>query len=61
MALALTLNASIAVLTSGQGLIPIVMPAPAAAYADRLEPVVVVARRSHDALEDPMGSELTGL
>ncbi len=61
MALALTLNASIAVLTSGQGLIPIVTPAPAAAHADRLEPVVVVARRSHDALEDPIGSELAGL
>lgn len=61
MALTLTLNASIAVLTSGQRLIPIVTLTSATAQAYRLEPVVVVARRKHDALEEQMGSELAGL
>jgi len=60
MALALTLNLSIALLTAGQGLIPIVTlaqpttqaTAQTTAQADRLDPVIVIARRSHDLLEE---------
>lgn len=58
VALALTLNVSIALLTSGQGLIPIVPLT--ATTQDRLEPVIVVAKRSHDPLEDQSVSDRTG-
>jgi hypothetical protein len=61
VALALTLNVSIALMTAGQGLIPIVTRSDTHGYADRLEPVVVVAKRSHDPLEERGGSEAVGL
>lgn len=61
LALVLTLNFSIALLTAGRGLIPIVTPADTAGYTDSLAPVVVVARRNHDALEDPPGPDRPGL
>jgi hypothetical protein len=61
MALALTLNVSVALLTAGQGLIPIVTLPPTPDYADKLEPVIVVARRSHDPLDEPAGSDRRGL
>jgi hypothetical protein len=61
VALALTLNVSIALITAGQGLIPIVTRSDASEYTDRLEPVVVVARRSHDPLEDHGGADRVGL
>jgi len=61
VALALTLNVSIALMTAGQGLIPIVTLSDTRGYVDRLEPVVVVAKRSHDPLEERGGSEAVGL
>jgi len=61
VALALTLNVSIALMTAGQGLIPIVMLSDPHGYADRLDPVVVVAKRSHDPLEEHGGAEPVGL
>jgi len=61
VALALTLNVSIALMTAGQGLIPIVMLADSVGYTDRLEPVIVVAKRSHDPLEEHGGSDPVGL
>lgn len=61
MALALTLNLSIAVLTAGHGLIPIVTLSQSTERFDKLEPVVVVARRSHDPLDGTMGSDRAGL
>jgi hypothetical protein len=61
LALALTLNVSIALLTAGRGLIPIVTLSEGAGYTDRLEPVIVVARRNHDPLEDAPVSDRAGL
>ena len=61
MALALTLNLSIALFTAGQGLIPIVTFAETTAPAERLDPVIVVAKRTHDLLEEQPGFEQQGL
>jgi len=61
VALALTLNVSIALMTAGQGLIPIVTLSDSSGYTDRLEPVIVVAKRSHDPLEEHGGSDPAGL
>jgi hypothetical protein len=61
VALALTLNVSIALMTAGQGLIPIVTLADTHGYTDRLEPVIVVAKRAHDPLEEHGRSDPVGL
>jgi hypothetical protein len=61
VSLALTLNVSIALMTANQGLIQIVPLSAAPAYSDRLEPVIVVARRSHDPLESESGFDRLGL
>jgi hypothetical protein len=50
-ALALTLNVSLAVLCAGQGLIEIVPPKSVdSSFKQELDPVIVVARRTHDPL-----------
>ena len=61
VALALTLNVSIAWLTAGQGLIPIVPHTATSSYPDRLDPVIVVAKRTHDPLEEQGGNDRSGL
>lgn len=49
VALTVTLNVTLALLCSGQGLVEVVPPKPAgAAYAEVLEPIIVVAARKHD-------------
>jgi hypothetical protein len=60
VALAVTLNVSIALLTANQGLIQIV-PLDAFAHSDRLDPVIVVAKRSHDPLESDSDTDFSGL
>jgi hypothetical protein len=52
-ALTVMLNLSLAVLCSGQGLIEIVPPKSleSASYTQELEPVIVVAKRTHDPLQ----------
>jgi hypothetical protein len=51
--LTLILNLSFAVLSTGQGLIDIVPPAAlSAAHAQELDPVIVVARRTYDPLDE---------
>jgi hypothetical protein len=53
LALMLIFNLSFAVLSTGRGLIEIVPPKPASArHIQELEPMLVVARRTHDPLED---------
>jgi hypothetical protein len=61
VALALTLNVSIALLTANQGLIPIVPNAATTDYPDRLDPVIVIAKRTHDPLEEQTGTDRSGL
>jgi hypothetical protein len=53
-ALTVMLNLSLAVLCSGQGLIEIVPPKSmdSATYTEELEPVIVVAKRTHDPLSE---------
>ena len=60
VALALTLNVSIAWLTAGQGLIPLVPHAATTRYPDRLDAVIVVAKRTHDPLDEQSGNDRSG-
>jgi hypothetical protein len=52
VALAVALNLAFAVLSADQGLVDIVPPKPNAGHTQELEPIVVVAQRTQDPLDD---------
>jgi hypothetical protein len=57
VALTLMLNLTFAVLSSGQGLIEIVPPkAASATHAQELDAIIVIARRTHDPLDQQAGT-----